>query len=147
MKNYAEELVFWYLRFNGFFMLENYVLHRNSERKKTFEGDLMASRFPNVYEKIGGQENDWDKKLCEQIPHFTENMGRIICEVKSGSNIRYNELVTKEIEKLCECLMRFGFYRLNSEEFDIALSTLEKDKSYVDGKYTVVKLLVTSGKA
>ncbi len=42
--------------------------------------------------------------------------------------------------------MRFGFYRLNSKEFDIALSTLEKDKSYVEGKYTIAKLLVTADK-
>lgn len=33
--------------------------------RKNFEADLIAVRFPNVYEKIGGQENNWDEKLCK----------------------------------------------------------------------------------
>lgn len=87
--NYAETLAYWYLRLNGFFPLKNFVLHssRREERlgregAEQNEGyipgadcDLIAVRFPHVYEEIGGQprqeeaiednEGDWDKRFSD----------------------------------------------------------------------------------
>lgn len=49
MINYGEELSYWYFRLNGFFIIDNFVLHKNGEdkaRKNSSEVDLLVVRFP-----------------------------------------------------------------------------------------------------
>lgn len=64
MMNFAEELAYWYLRLNGFFLLQNFILHHLGEgpQRGTADSDLLAIRFPYVYEQIGGREQDWDRE-------------------------------------------------------------------------------------
>jgi hypothetical protein len=53
--NYGETLTYWYLRLNGFIPMRNFVLHRaNIEGQAAADTDLLAVRFPHVYEEIGG---------------------------------------------------------------------------------------------
>lgn len=80
--NYGEEIVYWYLRLNGFFPLTNFVIHRSSEVAHSSDCDLLAVRLPFVYEEIGGNLDDWDRSLVEIIG-FDFPIG-IICEVKTG---------------------------------------------------------------
>lgn len=40
--NYGEELAYWYLRFNGFFPISNFVVHRSSGIKRTSDVDVLA---------------------------------------------------------------------------------------------------------
>jgi hypothetical protein len=80
--NYGEEIAYWYLRLNGFFPITNFVIHRSSEVEYTSDCDLLAIRLPHVYEEIGGNPDDWDKELANQIG-FDHIIG-IICEVKTG---------------------------------------------------------------
>ncbi len=68
MKNYGEELVYWYFRLNGFIPMTNFVLHGDDVLKGS-DCDLIAVRYPHVYERIGGQDNDWDEGLLEAIGH------------------------------------------------------------------------------
>lgn len=81
--NYGEEIVYWYLRLNGFFPLTNFVIHRSSEVAYTSDCDLLAIRLPFVYEEIGGNPSDWDGSLAEIID-FNNPIG-LICEVKTGA--------------------------------------------------------------
>ncbi len=62
MMNYAETLAYWYLRLNGFFPLNRFVLHPpgGGPRAHAADHDLLAVRPPGVYEDVGGQPNDWD---------------------------------------------------------------------------------------
>ncbi len=53
MRNYGEELAYWYLRLNGFFVLDNFVYHR-TKHNRDGDADLLAIRLPNVKEPIGG---------------------------------------------------------------------------------------------
>ena len=81
--NYGEEIVYWYLRLNGFFPLTNFVIHRSSEIAHTSDCDLLAVRLPFVYEEIGGNPDDWDGSLAKIIGF--DHPIRIICEVKTGT--------------------------------------------------------------
>lgn len=81
--NYGEEIVYWYLRLNGFFPLTNFVIHHSSEVAHTSDCDLLAVRLPFVYEEIGGNFDDWDGSLTKIIS-FDHPIG-IICEVKTGA--------------------------------------------------------------
>lgn len=90
MKNYAEELAYWYFRFNGFFPITNYVTH--PEERTNEEGfsdtDIIAIKPSGVHEEVGlrGQV-DYCDFLWEKI--IEPNEGKtiaIICEVKAGNN-------------------------------------------------------------
>jgi len=82
--NFAEQLVYWYLRLNGFFPLTNFVLHHGAGHRAS-DTDLLAVRFPHVSEDIGGSSTDWDEKFQDNwnIDLTTEVVG-LIAEVKSG---------------------------------------------------------------
>jgi hypothetical protein len=81
--NYGEEIAYWYLRLNGFFPITNFVIHRSSEIEHSSDCDLLAIRLPFVYEEIGGNHDDWDNDLVQQLG-FDHVVG-IICEVKTGA--------------------------------------------------------------
>ncbi|AEM73706.1 hypothetical protein [Caldicellulosiruptor acetigenus] len=143
MRNYAEELAYWYFRLNGFFVLENYVLDRNQQKEnKAYETDIIAVRFPYVYEEIGGREDDWHKDLKNMIPKFEENIIGVICEVKSGEDGYSNNDLFIE-PKLKRCLQRLGFYKSGSNEFKNAYEQLLNNSSYCYKKCTIVKILIS----
>ncbi|WP_231968934.1 hypothetical protein [Thermoanaerobacterium sp. RBIITD] len=54
MNNFAEELTYWYLRFNGFFLLQNFVLHnlREGEQRGTADSDLRQLDFLMFMKKL-----------------------------------------------------------------------------------------------
>ncbi len=80
--NYGEELAYWYLRLNGFFLLSNFVVHRSDGVRYTSDIDVFAIRPPYVFEPVGGQPDDWDKNLASELK-FGRLIG-VICEVKTG---------------------------------------------------------------
>ena len=87
MRNYGEELAYWYFRLNGFFPISDYVLHKwenidDEQLKYSSDIDILAIRHPYVYEEIGGQKNDWDKELVDKIDILNKTVG-VICEVKT----------------------------------------------------------------
>lgn len=102
--NYGEEMAYWYLRLNGFFLIQNFVIHRTNKVVYSSDIDLLAVRFPHVFEEIGGQEDDWDNILRS---YFDVNkITGIICEVKTGS---FKELSLFKKEKIEYAINRFGF--------------------------------------
>ena len=80
--NYGEEIVYWYLRLNGFFPITNFVIHRSQKINHTSDCDVLAVRMPNVYEEIGGKPEDWDHDFAKELC-FDRILG-VICEVKTG---------------------------------------------------------------
>lgn len=102
--NYGETNAYWYLRLNGFFLIENFVVHRTAEITHSSDIDLLGLRLPYVFEEVGGQNNDWDEELLAELN--PELMTGIICEVKTGS---FNEDDLFRKKYLHYCLDRFGF--------------------------------------
>jgi hypothetical protein len=84
MGNYGEVLTYWYLRLNGFFPLANFVLHRVTENAKASDCDILAVRFPNVCEEVGGQEKDWDEPFLLKVGRDKKRTLCLIAEVKTG---------------------------------------------------------------
>ena len=102
--NYGEEIAYWYLRLNGFFPITNFVIHRSSEIEHSADCDLLAIRFPSVYEEIGGNPDDWDEELSNEFG-FDHTIG-IICEVKTG-RYKLEEIFRPEYVKYA--IGRLGF--------------------------------------
>jgi hypothetical protein len=81
--NYGEELVYWYLRLNGFFPLVDFVMHGGAAFKHTTDCDALAVRPPYIFEEIGGQAHDWDAVFGDYLDgHSTVG---IICQAKTGA--------------------------------------------------------------
>lgn len=139
MKNFAEELVYWYLRFNGFFPLTNFVLHREDlkPRGQNADVDLVAIRQKFVSEEIGAGHID-----THLFQHFdlSKNIG-LMCEVKSGRNFNANKVLLKREERISYCLKRIGFF--SEEKVEYHTNVLKSEFVSPGNFHEVGKLLVT----
>lgn len=137
MKNFAEELVYWYLRFNGFFPLTNFVLHRQGLlSNQSADADLLGVRPKFVSEEIGEDHRDDDL-----FKHFSDNVNiGVICEVKSG-RIRSSDILMTREDRIKYALKRLGFF---SEEKVLMYMERLKNEEVIRGKFHEVgKLLFT----
>jgi len=94
MENNYEKFVRWYLRFNGYLTVENFVVHepQNGRVPEGTEFDTLAVRFPNSREQI-------QEKLIQNDPHLGDNevsrdklIDFVIAEVKSGKRNHLNDI-------------------------------------------------------
>lgn len=139
MRNYGEELGYWYLRFNGFFPILNYVIHRDMSHcdlgyHHDRDCDVLGVRFPYVFEDIGGQEDDWHQELMSNLsPRKT--LG-VICEVKTGrvENILQNHLLET-------CVKRFGF--VQRDQAGTIVEDLAQRGRWCDENYEIFTLLIS----
>jgi len=133
MADSSEELIYWYLRLNGFFPLRNFVIHRSQKIRYPSDIDILAVRFPYVFEEVGGQADDWDNSLFDLFDR-TLPIG-LICEVKSG---RVNIQKIFKPENISYAVGRFGF-----EEYPNTLSELVSQNPLYkkSGKFQISKIL------
>jgi hypothetical protein len=136
MRNYAEELTYWYLRLNGFFLLTDFVLHR---RRPEYSGDcdILAVRPPNVHEDVGGRWNDWDKNM-RQFFSPTVTVG-VICEVKAGNFTPANLFSQNNVEY---AFKRLGF--IPAIDVPPVVEAFQNSKCHDIGTYKIIKLLVSN---
>ncbi|RAV19474.1 hypothetical protein [Paenibacillus contaminans] len=135
MSNYGEELAYWYLRLNGFFTINNFVLHHNREGR-TSDADILAVRFPYVYEEVGGRDEDWDNQLVGRFNK--DKIVGLICEVKTGLDFDETKLF-KEVN-LSKALGRFGF----TERLDRQADELSIKPSLTIDNYEIYKVLIST---
>jgi len=76
-----EKLVALYLRLNGYFIVDNFILHRERSGQMT-EVDVFGVRFPHQVEKLGETEMLNDPKLVDPDQDWVDV---VFAEVKSGS--------------------------------------------------------------
>lgn len=149
MINFAENIAYWYLRFNGFFSLQNFVLHKveqveGKSVRGTADSDLLAIRFPYVYEEIGGQKNDWD---CKQFKSWGIQIDKFhlafIVEVTSSRSVISNQLKSTKFscERLEQAIQRFGIFQ--KDEVSCIVKTLYQKDKYIKDHWIIAKLAVT----
>ena len=155
--NAFETIAYWYFRLNGFFPITNFVQHRvaitrrnSSDRsgrppqpgKKTnSDADILALRFPHVFEEVGGQWDDWDDARFETWNwDFRNRIVAVICQVKSGK-WRKRELETAFArERLEYAINRFGIFP-KCDSFQLS-NELYHQPSVQRDKITISKVLV-----
>jgi hypothetical protein len=130
--NYGEELAYWYLRFNGFFPLTNFVLHRDDNNNRPSDCDLLAIRHPFVYEEVGGQSDDWDSRLADFLDLDNKTIG-IICEVKTG---RIGQIFKRS--NVDRAVSRLGFFA----DAEAAKAQLSSQHTYSEANFQINKLLI-----
>src|SRR5712692_8233155 len=80
-----EMLVRWYLRFNGYFGIENFVIHEpvTGGVAQGAEADVLAVRFPHSHE-VAGFEIENDPRLVDAGAVRGSLIDFVIAEVKGG---------------------------------------------------------------
>jgi hypothetical protein len=146
--NFGETLAYWYLRFNGFFPLANFVLHRGAEGLlQSADSDLLAVRFPHTYEAVGGQPDDWDREAFDRWGIDLGDSVALIVEVKTGgSGQRLREGVRRAFSygRLLYATRRLGIIPV--EHTHAVADYLTRNAIYrdPDTRITVASLLITS---
>lgn len=141
--NFGESLAYWYFRLNGFLPLANFVLHRpDALHAHNADADLLAVRFPHVYEKVGGQADDWDS---ERFRRWGLDLARTVClvvEVKTG---RYDEATINRAfdpGRVLYALRRIG--AVTPPECEEACHRLARESVVHYGAFSFAKVLVSS---
>ena len=135
MKNYGEELAYWYLRLNGFFVLDNFVYHQ-TQYNRNGDADLLAIRLPHVKEPVGGNMVDWDDGLFRYVKDY-DVLG-VLCEVKTGTRANLTRVFEKQ--KIIYSLNRIGF-----SKFEVTEMLYQNDSNFMlqcDGK-RFLKLVIS----
>jgi hypothetical protein len=136
MLNYGEEIAYWYLRFNGFFPIDNFVIHPSEDVDYPSDVDIIAVRFPHVYEEIGGKKDDWDTSFLELFPRKVP-IG-LLCEVKTGNDI--NGIFKPE--NVSYAVGRFGFIPHNAtHNYTELVSSVQKNAYTGRDNFQIVKVL------
>lgn len=85
MINFGERLAYWYLRLNGFLMVENFVLHRHG-MQRTSEADLLGIRLRHSEESIDGGILSIHETILRLIgKEGATNNVAVIVQVKTGT--------------------------------------------------------------
>lgn len=136
--NYGETLAFWYFRLNGFFPLRDFVLHRGEGLARTSDCDLLALRFPHVYEEIGGQAGDWDEARFREWGIDLARPIVVIAQVKTGRERTCGAAFTEE--RLTMALRRVGLW--DTPAVHEIVQSLDGSPLHSHGGIQVVKVLV-----
>lgn len=142
--NYGESLGYWYLRLNGFIPITNFVLHRpEPANNQNADTDILAVRFPHVYEVVGGQHKDWDNERFMNwgLNHDT-NLVAIIAEVKTGRFDRTDIATAFSLARLEYAIARLGLFP--REDVTSIASELMPRQLFEIQDMTIAKLLITS---
>jgi hypothetical protein len=137
--NYGETLAFWYLRLNGFFPLMDFVFHRGEDLRHTSDCDLLAVRFPHVFEEVGGQKEDWDWARFRKWGINLAHPVVVIAQVKTGA---HSDAGAFDAAKVQRALCRVGLWEI--EEVTAIVEVLRNSALFADAKAQVVKVLVAS---
>jgi hypothetical protein len=150
MKNYAEQLAYWYLRLNGFFLVSNYVYHQireDNQKAYNADADLLAIRTPYYYEEIPHFELDEkgnpvivrvQLESDTWLNGYDERLVGAIVEVKGSDQTRVQAIRTSFSHGRLEvALYRLGVIRDVSGALDVIA---EKSKYDFQGG-SILKIL------
>jgi len=139
--NFGETLAYWYLRLNGFMPMRNFVLHRaNIKAPQSADTDLLAVRFPYVYEEIGGKAADWDHEAFAQWHLNLERAIILLVEVKTGGIAA--EARWWRVPRICAAIRRLGI--VDGAAAERIAAELEHTSVLEIEAWVLAKLLVTN---
>ena len=141
----TEELVEWYLRLNGYFIIPNYILHplMPSGSQRT-EIDLLGVRFPYQSEVVCN--SDGKRLPMENDTKLIDNqfVDCLIVSVKGAESEAEVNRAIKDFQNLKDVIKRFGFVESEKEITDVA-EELSREKKAVRDQFQI-RFLGVGGK-
>lgn len=139
LMNYGEKIAYWYLRLNGFFLLNNFVTHRTQENAYASDIDLLGIRLPHVFEEVGGQDDDWHQQLMDVLDPTIPT--GVLCEVKTGA---FQNVDLFKAEYVQYAVDRFGFAPRLSEHIQDILNNRVHTFEINGTRFQILKVLVSN---
>lgn len=148
--NSAEILAKWYLRFNGYFIVDNFIVHAGDDESrisKTIIGnhtetDILAIRHKFSKEITGALHIQNDPKIiCDK----DSKIDFIIAEVKTGNQDKPNKLWIEKRIPVIEYILRFaGFIETEDEISKIANELANAGTYHSDDLSFSIRLVLIS---
>lgn len=135
MSNFGERLAAWYLRLNGFFLVENFVLHGTAGEARTADADLLAIRLRDSTESIDGVALQPHDGLRDMLG-LDRNVALIV-QVKTGA--RANPGMAFDHDRLRRCL---AFIGIRQDVVAMTEELVAGPTSNVGTDWRVAKLLI-----
>jgi len=130
--NYSEQLAYWYFRLNGFFLIADFVNHRNFQHNTSHDTDLLAIKTPFTSEVVGG----------DYLNEYTSGKYHgVLVEVKSGPNYKIDKVLANH-EILRESINRLGL--LDRQEIDVSFRELQIKPRFENENCIIEKILICS---
>ncbi|HTT82112.1 MAG TPA: hypothetical protein VMF67_01385 [Rhizomicrobium sp.] len=85
-----EEVAYWYFRLNGFFQIENFVIHPKRHGGQRTDADLLAIRFPFRAERMFDDPNDIMTDDERSLGLSSRLIDVVIAEVKTNQPCTLN---------------------------------------------------------
>jgi hypothetical protein len=132
----AETLIKWYLRLNGYFAVDNFIVHAGDDLSRISGGivgnytetDILAIRHKHSKEISGSLYIANDSELIEgQVA----NLDFVIAEVKTGNEDRPNKVWRNKDLSTIAYILRFAGFIEKEEQID-AVAKIVAEK----GQYT-----------
>lgn len=139
-----ELLTKWYLRFNGYFTVDNFIIHAADDKKRISNGfvgnytdiDVLGLRMPFHLEQTGELEIIPHDKL-----HCKDKIDVIIAECKTGNQNGLNSIWSNGNAKAIEYLLKFcGLFSTEKQVKEVA-SELLTNLKFEDDRIRVRPIL------
>ncbi len=85
-----EKVAYWYFRLNGFFQIENFVVHPSGRGGQRTDADLLAVRFPHRAERLFDDPNDTMRDDEDALSLSPSLIDVVIAEVKGNQPCSLN---------------------------------------------------------
>lgn len=130
----TERVAYWYFRLNGFFQIENFIVHSSGSSGQRTDADLLAVRFP--YRKELDRDSDCpmqdDRTTLQLEPSKIQIM---IVEVKTNQPCTLNgPWSASEKENVQRVLDAIGCLE---DDVELAADAIYKRGSYSDDKLSI----------
>jgi hypothetical protein len=145
----AEILTKWYLRLNGYFTVDNFIVHNpdripNGVVSNSTETDVLAIRLKHSKEIAGQLHIANDGKLLDK---FGSNLDFVIAEVKTGNEDKPNKVWRGNNKEAIKYITRFAGIIESEEEIALVADKLLADRTYEkNDKSFRIRLIIFSEK-
>lgn len=79
-----EKVAYWYFRLNGFFQIENFVVHPARRGSQRTDADLLAVRFPHRAERLFDDPNNIMADDEQSLALSREMIDVLLIEIKAN---------------------------------------------------------------
>lgn len=146
----AEIVVKWYLRFNGYFIVDNFIVHAGDDPARISGGtignytevDSLGIRHKYSSETTGALQIQNDARLLEPSGSAID---LVIAEVKTGGADRPNKIWLQKNLEAIRYMLRFAGFIEKEETIDEVVKKVGEEHRYVDpaGAYSI-RLIIFS---
>ncbi len=138
MANFGERIAYWYLRLNGFLLVEDFVLHR-AQGRHTSDADLLGVRLLHTHEAINQERLDPDPALAPLLGSFERHCA-VIVQVKTGP--RFDAAGAFTLDRLRYALAFLGC--VSEHDCDRVSAELEGSATVEAEGWIIAKLLIAN---